>query len=113
MPDKITTYGSTTEAISELDKLEKAYIIYESKPREATVGKTAIIVSIATLFDEALKILENKIDKLVLQYKNSNPEFYTEYINARNVIENLHHKTKAEKEQEQAATAPSENSANQ
>lgn len=101
--DKLYEYGISAETIAEFDTLEKDYFEYETKPREATVVKTAATVSLASLFDEIQDILENRIDKLVLQFKKTNPEFYTEYTNARNEIENPHHRTKAEQDADKAA----------
>jgi len=39
------------------------------------------------LFKETDAILKNKLDKLMLSFRITNPDFYTNYLNARIIVD--------------------------
>jgi hypothetical protein len=42
---------------------------------------------LSLLFSEADNLLKNELDKLMLRFRKSNPEFYNAYANARSVVD--------------------------
>lgn len=49
--------------------------------------KVANTRQLKQLFREADDLLKNQLDKLVLRFKKTNPEFYNSYTNARKVVD--------------------------
>ncbi|MDR1458742.1 MAG: hypothetical protein LBI60_00785 [Bacteroidales bacterium] len=97
----LAPYGVTTEL---LDNLRKAILGYEEnivKPRDATVQQKKHTQSLKLLFATADSLLYDKLDKLIVLFKDSNQDFYNEYISARNIINtSLRHKKKVNDENE-------------
>jgi hypothetical protein len=50
------------------------------------VSKSAT-TAIGGLFKDVDAILKNKLDKLVLSFRVTNPDFYTNYLNARIIVD--------------------------
>jgi hypothetical protein len=50
------------------------------------VSKSAT-TAIGGLFKDADTILKNKLDRLVLSFRVTNPDFYTNYLNARIIVD--------------------------
>jgi hypothetical protein len=84
--DKLLYYGVTNEM---LDELQKAISNYEEiivKPRDVSVVHKNYTYKLKTLFAKADSILYDKLDKLIVLFKDSHPDFYNEYKSARNVL---------------------------
>jgi hypothetical protein len=43
--------------------------------------------AIGGLFKDTDAILKNKLDKLILSFRITNPDFYTNYLNARIIVD--------------------------
>ncbi|HAZ03459.1 MAG: hypothetical protein A2W90_16525 [Bacteroidetes bacterium GWF2_42_66] len=81
--DKLVNNGITQENISELETLLNSYRNAYTKPREMVVSRTAITEALLNAFKKANALLKEQTDRLVLQFKNSDPEFYQQYRQAR------------------------------
>ena len=54
--------------------------------RTATVDISTATKQIAKLLEEADTVIEKTLDKLILQFKTSAPEFYAKYQAARKIV---------------------------
>jgi hypothetical protein len=57
------------------------------KRRNATAVSKSATTAIGGLFKDADTILKNKLDRLVLSFRVTNPDFYTNYLNARIIVD--------------------------
>jgi hypothetical protein len=83
----LSPYGITTEM---LDNLEKVIADYEEKivkPRDAMVEQKNHTYNLKALFASADSVLYDKMDKLIVLFKDTNTDFYNEYQSARNIIQ--------------------------
>lgn len=72
-----------------LATLQSAIQVYSAKapqPRAAKAAKKAVTAGIVTLLEDIDKILKNRLDKLMREYKSAEPEFYNAYKAARILI---------------------------
>lgn len=65
----------------------KTYDNLRSTPRQAQAAKAAATRQLARLVPKADRILSKTIDKLMVQFKAANPEFYDKYQTARSVVD--------------------------
>jgi hypothetical protein len=90
----LSSYGVTDEM---LDNLQKSILSYEEsivKPRDAMVEQKNYTFNLRSLFAAADSILYDKMDKLIVMFKDTEPDFYNEYKSARNIIRtSIRHKT--------------------
>jgi hypothetical protein len=71
-----------------------------AKPR-ATIGQHKLHTgNLTMLFAQVDSILYDRLDKLVVQFKISQPDFYNSYKNARNIINTSVRKRKGGEEKE-------------
>jgi hypothetical protein len=87
---------------NDLALLDNAFPIYEdviNKPRIAKENRAVYTKNLKELFAYADSLLYDRLDKLVILFKTSAPDFYFAYKNARNVI-NVSRRNKKEEEKE-------------
>jgi hypothetical protein len=75
-PDLLATYKTKVESTEASMSL----------PRQASTESSTATKTLDVLFSEMNTIFRETIDKLILQFEDSHPEFYTAYIKARMVI---------------------------
>ena len=80
-------YGITDETIEDLQSAIDAYVETVPKPRTAKSNKKTLNADIAELFKDIDKIYENQLDKLIVNFKASNPDFVETYFDLRKVID--------------------------
>lgn len=83
----IADYGVTAEKVDNLNILIGAYDGLLVGPQTAKAKIKTITAQLATEFDKADELLNDHLDKLMVQFKTSQPAFYSDYANARNIID--------------------------
>lgn len=84
--ERLSYYGINSADIDTLGAAIAAYEPLIAKPRAVTAGITQVTANLVHLFAQADTLLNDRIDKLMSQFKTSAPEFYAVYFNARNII---------------------------
>ena len=99
----LVEYGTTPEKLSMLDDLTNQYV--EQLPnRRVTVSERKMAnEKIKNLLAEALQATSEQLDRLMIRFKTSQPDFYASYLNARKVVDYGTRYEKAEKEAVPAA----------
>jgi hypothetical protein len=94
----LTEYGIDASAIEALDKAITGFEQVINKPM-ATIGEHKLYTdNLKQLFTETDSILYDRLDKLVVLFKISSPEFYFLYKNSRNVINTAKRSAKTKEE---------------
>jgi len=70
-------------------------------PRADIAGRKAANISLEEQFDDTSGLLENQLDRLMVRFKNSHPDFDAANMNARVIVD---HEMRHEKNGEQATT---------
>lgn len=83
----LTTYGITATTISDFGDSIEDYQELIPNPRNAVTSRSAVRTSIINLFKEGDATLKNQIDKLALQFKTTEPEFYNTFKNNRIILD--------------------------
>ncbi|NOU17119.1 MAG: hypothetical protein HOO91_06125 [Bacteroidales bacterium] len=95
-------YSVTEESATMLDSLCSSFSSRLSTPRVVVSERKAANESLDDLFGKADDILQNVIDKLMVPYKTSKPDFYSAYKSARKIVNygTRHEKEETKKEEE-------------
>jgi hypothetical protein len=83
----LTTYGITATTISDFGTSIEDYQELIPNPRNAVSSRSAVRTSITNLFKESDAVLKNQMDKLALQFKTTEEEFYNTYKNNRIILD--------------------------
>lgn len=83
----LTSYGITAAILTGLQNSINDFVNIMASPRTAKSISKAATLEINELFADADLIVKRKIDKLMLQFKESNEAFYNTYVNAREIID--------------------------
>lgn len=80
-------YGVTPEGLQSLEGLINKYVV-QLPTRRITVSERKMAnEKIKTLIAQAMLIASEQLDRLMLKFKNTEPDFYTSYLNARKVVD--------------------------
>jgi len=82
----ILPYGVTATMITDLNTAIDAFVEYISKPRAAKSETSAATEQLPQVYTDTDKLLEERLDKGMELYRFSEPDFYTQYFNARIII---------------------------
>jgi hypothetical protein len=82
----LAPYGVTAATLSALEDLIEEYGDSVSAPRNAAALRKTYVAQLVTLFKECDTILKAQLDKLAVQFKTTQPEFYATYKNNRKII---------------------------
>ena len=85
--DSLGDHGVTQAKVNALKQRLKSYDGLRGLPRQAQAAGAAATRQLERLFPEAERLLQNRIDKLVWQFRVSAPEFYDKYQVARAVVD--------------------------
>ncbi len=85
--DSLGDYGVTTAKLNTLKKRVEGFDALRSKPREGITAGSAATKRVPKLFRKATVLLARKLDRLAVQFKESEPEFYAQYKAARVVVD--------------------------
>ncbi|MCK9617496.1 MAG: hypothetical protein M0R21_06625 [Lentimicrobiaceae bacterium] len=89
--DKLLAYNMPANQLTILNQYTSAFDELISAPREVRKADKSIRKEMLVLYDECDTLLDERLDKMMLIYKESHPDFYLEYSNAR-VIGGWHKK---------------------
>lgn len=84
----LSDYGLVPADLSDLQGKIDAYVAVVSAPRNATGVRKGATAEINALVKDSMKILNNRMDKLMPEFEQSHPEFFQEYFDARIIVDN-------------------------
>ena len=82
----LAAYGVLPADLTALQGAIDKYELVISAPRTAITVRKGATEAIETLIREGTTILKNRMDKLMVEFKGTNPDFYQEYFDARIVV---------------------------
>ncbi|KKN10305.1 hypothetical protein LCGC14_1037880 [marine sediment metagenome] len=80
-------YGIDANDLTDLQGLIDAYENLVEEPRAAITNKSEATAALVSLFKQGDALLNEQLDKLMEQFKEDNGKFYTQYFNARIIID--------------------------
>lgn len=83
----LAPYGITAPTLTAFQTMITSYTDAVPKPRNAAAQKKTYSATLVTLFEEADAILKDQMDKIVVQFKTSHPDFYSTYKNNRVILD--------------------------
>jgi len=84
---ELADYGVTENMINEIGTSLEEFNALIGKPRSIRNSKFVTLETIELLFEECNKLLKNKIDKVMLMFRDTKPEFYSSYERARTIVD--------------------------
>lgn len=84
---QLLSYGHDPEKMSAIEQAISAYSNLIAKPMDAIAERKQKTTNLKELFARLDSVLYDKLDKLIVLFKSSHPDFYGEYRTARNVID--------------------------
>ena len=82
----LADYNITQANLTALKKKIEAFEKVCSKPRQNVAKKAAANKALPRLFKQARNILTRRMDRLMVPFRTSAPEFYAEYKTARKIV---------------------------
>jgi hypothetical protein len=83
--DGLANEGISPEEMAAFQQLIDHFKEIKSSKQEAVIDRSGTTENMGGLFKEASSLLKNKLDRLALQFKRKDPEFYLKYKAARSV----------------------------
>ncbi len=80
-------YGVTATRLTAFETILENYQELIPSPRNAVTSKAAVRTSLTNLFKQADTLLKTQLDKIALQFKTSNEEFYNTYKQNRIILD--------------------------
>jgi hypothetical protein len=85
--DSLVKYGITAAKLTAFKKKIDAFDSVKTAPRQSRVEKSAAAQLLTQLVRSNSEILNEQLDGLMIQFKDSAPSFYNEYFAARTVVD--------------------------
>ncbi|HEX8287506.1 MAG TPA: carboxypeptidase-like regulatory domain-containing protein [Pyrinomonadaceae bacterium] len=82
----LADYGITATMLTDLQELIQSYALETPKSRTAISERKTTTANLAALFDETDAILRDRMDKLVMIFKSSHPDFVKTYETTRRTL---------------------------
>lgn len=82
----LADHGVTQAKINSLKQRLKTYDQLRVLPRQAQAAAAAATKQLARLFPKATRLLDRRVDRLVWQFRATEPEFYDKYQTARALV---------------------------
>ncbi|MEZ4740026.1 MAG: hypothetical protein R2818_11875 [Flavobacteriales bacterium] len=79
-------YGLVAADLTAQQDAIDAYAATVGSPRAALTVRKGATAEIAALVKDSMKILNNRMDKLMPEFEESHPDFFQEYFDARMII---------------------------
>ena len=79
-------HGVTQAKLTALKAKLTAYDTLRTMPRQATAASATATSQLAKLLPQVGRLLDNRVDRLVWQFRASDPEFYEQYQVARAIV---------------------------
>ena len=86
LPDDPADWGVTPAKIKAVKDLAAKFEKVKPLTRSASAKGRSATLRLKVLFTRASKLLRTRLDRLVVQFKKSAPNFYEEYKSARTVV---------------------------
>jgi hypothetical protein len=83
----LADYGVTPAKMTALKKKTDAFASAQSKPRQGKATSSAATKALPELFDLVDELLNDRLDGLAIQFRDSQPAFYGEYTAARVIVD--------------------------
>ena len=83
----LVTYGITAGDIADLKTKIDTYVALIAQPRNMITARKGATAEIGALIRDTMKLLNNRMDRLMQQFAFSQKEFYTHYFDARIIID--------------------------
>jgi hypothetical protein len=83
----IVDFGASEAQVLELETSLDDFNTQIGQPRTVRNQAYAAITLLDELFDATNDVVKNKLDKLMIQFKYSQTEFYSEYARARTIVD--------------------------
>ncbi len=83
----LVTYGIAAGDITDLKTKIDAYVALIAQPRNMITARKGATAEIGALIRDTMKLLNNRMDRLMQQFAFSQKEFYTHYFDARIIID--------------------------
>jgi hypothetical protein len=82
---EMTNEGISQEELTAYGELINHFKAIKSSKREAVISRTGTTENLNNLFKEASTLLYEKLDRLAIQFKRKDPDFYLRYKAARSI----------------------------
>jgi hypothetical protein len=83
----LTEFGAGPLALEAFNAKITAYHAIMNAPREAVVATSGLTTALEQQFALGDKILKERLDKLMEQFRESQPQFFAEYRGARTIVD--------------------------
>ncbi|HYQ58460.1 MAG TPA: hypothetical protein VEP89_14060 [Draconibacterium sp.] len=83
----LADYGLTEDMIVETETSLDDFKVLIGQPRTVRNQAFAAMTLMEELFDAANDLVKNQLDKLMIRFKYTNTEFYSEYDRARTIVD--------------------------
>ena len=87
----LADYNITQADVKNLDALTSQFHGQKTAPRTAVAGRAAQTKTLPPAVKTITSLLRNRLDKQMLIFKKSNPEFYAGYVSARVIMDRHGH----------------------
>lgn len=84
---ELADFGLTNDVLAGILTSQEEFNGMIGKPRNILNSKFVTLDSIDRLFDECNNLLKNKLDKVMLMFRENNPGFYDGYERARVIVD--------------------------
>lgn len=86
LTDAVAAYGLLPADLSAQPDAIDAYTATVGSPRAALTVRKGATAEINALVKDSMKILNNRMDKLMPEFEESNADFFQEYFDARMIV---------------------------
>ena len=83
----LADYGITQADVTALDGLTTQFHGVKTAPRKAIATRAGQTKTLPPAVKTVTSLLRNQLDKQILMFKKSNPEFYAGYVSARVIVD--------------------------
>ena len=84
---ELADYGKTPADLNQQQQEIDDYAAILADPRAAIGTRATATSTLVTLFRQGDDHLKNRLDKLMVAYQNSEPQFYNKYQSARTIVD--------------------------
>ncbi len=84
--NELTDFGVTADVCDEIQTSLDEFQALIGKPRHILNKKYVTLETLDNLFDECNDLLRNRMDNIMLMFRESQPEFYQGYERARTIV---------------------------
>jgi multidrug efflux pump subunit AcrA (membrane-fusion protein) len=89
----LADFNITQTDVKGLDDMTAQFDKVKTGPRTAIAKRAGQTKTLPPAVKSVISLLRNNLDKEMLMFKKSNPEFYAGYLSARVILDRVRHKT--------------------